>query len=214
MKVALVTGGRVRLGAAISAFLKKSGWRVLTSSHRADAGADIVADLADPLGAARLYSAALDILGGRPPDALVNNAAILSGDGVETVNFESAQKLVILMAGRETGRGSVVNILDASDQSARFPAYAKSKEMLRDYTLKSMAVPQTVIDLASEISNWQAKYGGVDSEAMSPFNSENFGPYSYSKGSVSGSSGSENPNSWQAVYGARLAPFRRLRGIP
>lgn len=142
MKVALVTGGRVRLGAAISAFLKKSGWRVLTSSHRADAGADIVADLADPLGAARLYSAALDILGGRPPDALVNNAALLVGGEreIETVNYESAKKLTILMAGREEGRGAVVNILDASDQSAQFPSYAKSKAMLRDYTLKSAAL--------------------------------------------------------------------------
>ncbi len=140
MKTVLVTGGCVRLGAAISGLLRKSGWHVLTSSHRQDAGADVVADLSEPSGAAKLYSRAIDILGGKPPDALVNNAAILSGDGVETVNFESAQKLVILMAGRETGRGSVVNILDASDQSARFPAYAKSKEMLRDYTLKAAAL--------------------------------------------------------------------------
>ena len=78
----------------------------------------------------------------------------------------------------------------------------------------SMAVPQTVIDLASEIDQWQQKYGNVNSEAMSPFNSESFGPYSYSKGTSSGSSASENPNSWQAAFGSRLAPYRRLRGLP
>ena len=104
--------------------------------------------------------------------------------------------------------GSVFN-----DGVHKYPAIGLTDETFEG-AIWSMAVPQTVIDLASEISDWQAKYGGVDSEAMSPFNSENFGPYSYSKGSVSGSSGSENPNSWQAVYGARLAPFRRLRGIP
>lgn len=75
----------------------------------------------------------------------------------------------------------------------------------------SMAVPQTVIDLASEIKDWQTKYGSIDSEAMSPFNSESFGNYSYSKGSASAEG---NPNGWQAVYASRLAPYRRLRGLP
>lgn len=78
----------------------------------------------------------------------------------------------------------------------------------------SMAVPQTVIDLASEIGTWQEKYGAADSAAMSPFNSESFGIYSYNKGSASSSSGSDNPNSWQSVFASRLIPYRRLRGIP
>lgn len=76
----------------------------------------------------------------------------------------------------------------------------------------SMVVPQTIIDLASDIKAWQDKYGTVDSEAMSPFNSESFGNYSYSKGSASSSS--DNPNSWQSVFASRLAPYRRLRGLP
>lgn len=81
--------------------------------------------------------------------------------------------------------------------------------------LWSMAVPQAVIDLASEISEWIAKYGTVDAAAMSPFSSESFGNYSYSKGSVSsGSAGSGNPNSWQAVYAPRLSKWRRMRGMP
>lgn len=78
----------------------------------------------------------------------------------------------------------------------------------------SMAVPQAVIDLASDIKEWVEKYGNVESEAMSPFNSESFGNYSYSKGSSSDSSASGSPNSWQSVFGARLAPYRRLRNIP
>lgn len=77
----------------------------------------------------------------------------------------------------------------------------------------SMVVPQAIIDLGSDISDWQEKYGSVDSEALSPFNSESFNNYSYSKGSATGASGSSNPNSWQAVFASRLAPYRRLRGL-
>ena len=78
----------------------------------------------------------------------------------------------------------------------------------------SMAVPTAVIDLASEIKEWIALYGGVDSQAMSPFASESFGNYSYSKGTVTSAGADGNSNSWQTVFGARLAPYRRLRGIP
>lgn len=79
----------------------------------------------------------------------------------------------------------------------------------------TMAVPETVIDLASDIAAWQEKYGGVDSPAMSPFNSESFGNYSFSKSDAgAGGSSSVNPNSWQAVFGTRMNKWRRLRGMP
>ena len=115
MKSVLITGGTVRLGKAIAERLRAEGWRVITSSHRADAGADIVADLAEPMGAAKLYAATLQMLGGMPPDALVNNAALFTGDAtaITAVNFEAPKKLTMLMAGRETGVGAVVNILDS-----------------------------------------------------------------------------------------------------
>ena len=115
MKTVLVTGGTVRLGKAIAARLRAEGWRVITASHRADAGADLVADLAEPMGAAKLYAAALKLLGGNPPDALVNNAALFTGDdaAIAAVNLEAPKKLTMLMAGRETGLGAVVNILDS-----------------------------------------------------------------------------------------------------
>ena len=114
MRTVLVTGGTVRLGAAIAERLRAEGWRVITASHRADAGADIVADLADPMGPAKLYAAAMNLLGGMPPDALVNNAALFTGDAaaIEAVNLEAPKKLTMLMAGRESGVGAVVNILD------------------------------------------------------------------------------------------------------
>ena len=116
MKSVLITGGTVRLGAAIAERLRAEGWCVITSSHRADAGADIVADLSESMGAAKLYAAALRMLDGNPPDALVNNAALFTGDAaaIAAVNLESPKKLTMLMAGREAGVGTVVNILDAA----------------------------------------------------------------------------------------------------
>lgn len=146
MKSVVVTGGTVRLGLAISARLREDGWEVLTTSHRSDAGSDIVADLSDPMGAARLFAAACAKLGGRPPDALVNNAALFSSDDatLRMVNLESPRKLTMLMAGREDGVGCVVNILDcrvlgegADGQSG---AYADSKRELLGWTRKSAAM--------------------------------------------------------------------------
>lgn len=145
MRSVLVTGGTTRLGLAIAEHLRALGWRVITSSHRADSGADIVADLSEPMGAARLYAQCLNLLGGFPPDALVNNAALFTGDAaaMECVNLVSPQKLTMLMAGRETGRGSVVNILDCrviGGASAAEGVYERTKRGLLEYTRKSAAM--------------------------------------------------------------------------
>ena len=147
-RTVLVTGGTTRIGLAVAKHLRSVGWRVLTSSHRADAGADIVADLSEPMGAAKLYAAALAALGGEPPDALVNNAALFVGDdaAIEAVNLVAPQKLTMMMAGRETGRGAVVNVLDAAllapsaVATGASPRYVETKRELLDYTLKSAAM--------------------------------------------------------------------------
>lgn len=73
-----------------------------------------------------------------------------------------------------------------------------------------LGIPRTVIELADEISEWRAKYEAVNSHAMSPFNSESFKGYSYSKSTVSGGSGSESALGWQNVFGPRLAPWRKI----
>ena len=74
-----------------------------------------------------------------------------------------------------------------------------------------MKVPKKVIDIAQEMSEWQSKYGGVNSKSMSPFNSESFAGYSYSKSAGGGfGEGQADPNSVFSVYGARLAQWRKL----
>ena len=76
----------------------------------------------------------------------------------------------------------------------------------------AMAVPPSVIALAAEIEAWQAKYGTVDSPAMSPYTSESFGGYSYSKASRSGSNGTDTGSgTWQGVFASKLNKFRKLR---
>lgn len=74
----------------------------------------------------------------------------------------------------------------------------------------SMGVPKVVADLAEEIEAWQAKYGSLDSEAMSPYASESFGGYSYSKGSGVASGSQGNGNGWQSAFAARLNVWRKI----
>ena len=73
-----------------------------------------------------------------------------------------------------------------------------------------MAVPKEVIALSKEIDDWQKKYGGADSSAMSPFQSESFGGYSYSKGSGSGSASGGGTISWQNAFASRLNKWRKI----
>ncbi len=145
MKSVVVTGGTTRLGLAIAERLRSLGWRVIATSHRADSGAEVIADLSEPMGAARLYAQCLRLLDGNPPDALVNNAALFSGDemAMECVNLESPKKLTMLMSGREAGRGAVVNILDCRVLGTGLgggTAYERTKSALKDYTVKSAAM--------------------------------------------------------------------------
>ena len=87
---------------------------------------------------------------------------------------------------------------------------ALPKDEVFEGTVWSMAVPPDVVSLADEISEWTAKYGKADSAAMSPFNSESFGGYSYSKSG--GSSGGETKVgvTWQDVFSSRLTRYKKL----
>lgn len=72
-----------------------------------------------------------------------------------------------------------------------------------------MAVPKDVRNLIAEIDMWQEKYGGIDSANMSPYQSESFGGYSYSKAS-GGSTSSSSVPTWQSVFADRLGRHKKL----
>ena len=139
----LVTGGVKRLGKAIADGLRSAGWRVLTSSHRRDADADLIADLSDPMGAARLYAATL----AAAPDfcAIVNNAALFNGEesAMEAVNLTAPRKLTAMLAGREGRMCSVVNILDSrllGTDADLDSTYMRTKRELLAETMRGAAM--------------------------------------------------------------------------
>ena len=129
----------------------------------------------------------------------INGKFTISGGTLTSSHLKEGQYFRIL--------GSLFN-----DGVYKYPATDLTDETFEGQ-LWSMAVPPTVISLASEIDQWQQKYGGIDSEAMSPFTSESFGNYSYSKSVSTTASGSTASNSWQSVYANRLNKWRKLRNI-
>lgn len=103
--------------------------------------------------------------------------------------------------------GSVLN-----DGVYQYTDDLKLKDETFNGLVQSMHTDSGFLELANEIAAWQEKYGGVNSQAMSPFNSESFGGYSYSKsGGGSGSGSSSGTPSWQDVYGKRLQMYKRIR---
>lgn len=100
--------------------------------------------------------------------------------------------------------GSVFN-----DGVHQYPATGLTDETF-DGAVWAMALPPEVVALATDIEEWKEKYGSADSAAMSPFQSESFGGYSYSKGSGAGASGSASVT-WQSAFAGRLNLWRKIR---
>jgi pteridine reductase len=132
VKLALVTGGHRRLGAAISARLAADGWTLALHGAR-DATPEpvleavlggwhgFVADLSDVAAVASLLPAVIAHFGATPM-LLVNNASMFEWDDAENaspdtvaahhaVNAAAPVTLALAMA-RAGAKGSIVNILD------------------------------------------------------------------------------------------------------
>lgn len=72
----------------------------------------------------------------------------------------------------------------------------------------AMAVPPAVIALAGKIATWETKYGD---SANSPYSSESFGGYSYSKASGGSNSNSANkPFTWESAFKTELDEWRKI----
>ena len=67
-----------------------------------------------------------------------------------------------------------------------------------------LAIPPAVVDLADEIQKWQEKNGEV---SVSPYQSESFGGYSYSKATDSASGGAVT---WQSAFKRQLSTWRKI----
>lgn len=130
-------------------------------------------------------------------DEKLTGTFTISGGTFTNANLKNGQYFRIV--------GSVFN-----DGVWKYPASQMTNETFKG-EIWAMAVPQTVIAIASDISAWQAAYGGATSSAMSPFNSESFAGYSYSKSGSGNANGGSNIT-WQDAFGGRLNKYRKLRG--
>lgn len=68
-----------------------------------------------------------------------------------------------------------------------------------------ICVPPEVLAILEEINTWQEKNA---ESVQSPYQSESFGGYSYTK--ASGSSGSGESTSWKTVFAPRLRIWRKI----
>ena len=71
----------------------------------------------------------------------------------------------------------------------------------------AMAVPPDFISLVEEISKWCADNATA---INSPYQSESFGGYSYSKGYAASGSGGTTGITWQTQFASRLGPWRKI----
>lgn len=100
--------------------------------------------------------------------------------------------------------GSVFN-----DGVYKYPANDLTDEAFQG-AVWAMAVPPSALALFNTIKEWDAKYAN-DEVANSPYQSESFGGYSYSKGYNSSVNGSDTTVCWQKQFKSRLNKWRRLR---
>lgn len=73
-----------------------------------------------------------------------------------------------------------------------------------DGSVWALAIPKAVIELSKEIAEWQEKYGAT---VTSPFSSESFGGYSYTKATAADASAA----GWEGAFKSRLNQWRKIR---
>lgn len=73
----------------------------------------------------------------------------------------------------------------------------------------ALAVPPSVISLAEEVTDWNT---ANDAVIKSPYTSESFGGYSYSKASSSSRGNGESAGvTWKSVFADKLNEWRKIR---
>lgn len=94
--------------------------------------------------------------------------------------------------------GSVFN-----DGVYQYPASDMTDEVF-DGAVWALAIPKSFLDLVGEIEAWQEKNGD---SANSPFSSESFGGYSYSKSTDPTTGGAVT---WETAFRKQLNQWRKI----
>ena len=155
---ALITGGAVRVGRAITLALARAGFQVVVHYHSSQRAAAtlreelkllntnhalIQADLEKPGSQARLVDEALDITG--TLDLLVNNASVFLPDDssladlahMKLLNVDAPKKCMeAAIPHLEQSAGSIVNIADIAgiQPYSRYRAYSQTQSVLLQMT--------------------------------------------------------------------------------
>lgn len=72
-------------------------------------------------------------------------------------------------------------------------------------TVWALAIPKSIVDLSAKIEEWQTKNGDA---VASPYSSESFGGYSYTKATDSATGATAT---WETVFRSQLNPYRKQR---
>lgn len=99
--------------------------------------------------------------------------------------------------------GSVFN-----DGLHQYPATDLTDEIFTG-TVWALAVPKAVVTLSIDIAAWEEKNGEA---VLSPYTSESFGGYSYTKAS-GGKADTSAVTGWQGAFRGRLNDWRKLKGV-
>lgn len=103
---------------------------------------------------------------------------------------------------------------DLNDGVYKYPVTVLNDETFNGL-IAPMAIPAAVLEIMGKIEEWESKYRSYDTRdgkaAMSPYNSESFGGYSYSKSNGgAGDSTKDKSGTWQGTFGAELQPWRKM----
>lgn len=72
-------------------------------------------------------------------------------------------------------------------------------------TVWALAIPKAVVELSAKVEEWQSKNGEA---VATPFTSESFGGYSYTKATDSKTGATAT---WETVFRSQLNPYRKPR---
>jgi hypothetical protein len=136
-------------------------------------------------------------------DIYIGDYEITDGVISPSVDFKEAEYIRILGSRKNAGvhkLNTETGLFDLEDESSFHGS------------IWLMSPPRDFLALCRCIESWQKQYGSADSAAMSPYQSESFGGYSYTKASGSASGESQYPT-WQKMYADQLRRWRRIRDL-
>lgn len=125
-------------------------------------------------------------------DKYVGEFTIANGQLATDVGLQNNQYFRVI--------GSVFN-----DGVHKYPSDSLTDEAFEG-SIWTMAVPPAVIDLSEKIQAWMNTYGET---VNTPYSSESFGGYSYTKASSGTGSVSSNPT-WQSTFASELNRWRKI----